>query len=45
MGRLPIPAGLKPYLVPIWNEAHRIGWLVRDYSAERGPNSLGTVTV
>ena len=33
MGRLPIPAGLKRYLVPIWNEAHRIGWLVRDYSA------------
>ncbi len=33
MGRLPIPAGLKRYLVPIWNEAHRIGWLVRDYVA------------
>ncbi len=33
MGRLPIPAGWKRYLVPIWNEAHRIGWLVRDYSA------------
>ena len=31
MGRLPIPAGLKRYLVPIWNEAHRLGWLVRDY--------------
>ena len=33
MAGLPIPAGLKRYLVPIWNEAHRIGWLVRDYSA------------
>ncbi len=33
MGRLPIPAGWKRYLVPIWNQAHRIGWLVRDYSA------------
>jgi len=33
MGRLPILAGWKRYLVPIWNEAHRIGWLVRDYSA------------
>ena len=33
MGRLPIPAGLKRYLVPIWNEAHRLGWLVRDYTA------------
>ena len=33
MGRLPIPAGLKRHLVPYWNEAHRIGWLVRDYSA------------
>ncbi len=33
MAGLPIPAGLKRYLVSIWNEAHRIGWLVRDYSA------------
>ena len=33
MGRLPIPAGLKRYLVPIWNEAHRIGWLLRDYGS------------
>ena len=33
MGRLPIPARLKRWLVPIWNEVHRIGWLVRDYSA------------
>lgn len=33
MGGLPIPAGLKRHLVPIWNEAHRIGWLVRDYSS------------
>jgi len=33
MGRLPIPPGWKRYLVPAWNEAHRIGWLVRDYAA------------
>ncbi len=33
MGRLPIPAGWKRYLVPVWNEAHRIGWLVRDCSS------------
>jgi SAM-dependent methyltransferase len=33
MARLPIPAGLKRILVPIWNEAHRLGWLVRDYGS------------
>ncbi len=33
MGRLPIHAGLKRYLVPTWNEAHRVGWLIRDYVA------------
>jgi SAM-dependent methyltransferase len=32
MGRLPIPLGLKRLLVPVWNEANRVGWLARDYS-------------
>jgi SAM-dependent methyltransferase len=32
MSRVPIPAGLKRYLVPVWNVAHRIGWLARDYA-------------
>jgi SAM-dependent methyltransferase len=31
MGRIPIPDGLKRVLVPIWNEAHRLGWSVREY--------------
>src|SRR3954469_12269521 len=33
MGRMPLPRGLKRCLVPIWNGAHRLGWLVRDYGA------------
>lgn len=33
MGKLPIPAKLKRFIVPVWNEAHRIGWLARDYGA------------
>lgn len=33
MSPLPIPSGLKRRLVPIWNEAHRIGWLVRDHAS------------
>jgi Methyltransferase domain len=33
MGRLPIPTRLKRYLVPIWNEVHRVGWLARDHAA------------
>jgi hypothetical protein len=33
MGRVPIPDGLKRVLVPIWNESHRLGWLVHDYFA------------
>jgi SAM-dependent methyltransferase len=32
MGRFPIPEGLKRHLVPVWNEAHRIGWLLFDYA-------------
>jgi hypothetical protein len=31
MGRIPIPVNLKRVLVPIWNEAHRLGWAVREY--------------
>jgi SAM-dependent methyltransferase len=31
MGRLPIPRALKRVLVPLWNEAHRLGWIARDY--------------
>lgn len=33
MVRPPIPRALKRFLVPAWNEAHRVGWLLRDYSA------------
>jgi SAM-dependent methyltransferase len=33
MGKLFIPEGAKRILVPIWNEAHRLGWLVRDYGS------------
>src|SRR5271166_972069 len=33
MTRLPISAGLKRLLVPIWNEAHRISWLLRDHAS------------
>ena len=33
MGRIPVPPWLKRYLVPAWNEAHRLGWLVRDYGS------------
>ena len=33
MGRLPIPAGLKRYLVPAWNKGHRIGRHLVDYTA------------
>lgn len=32
MGRLPIPRSLKRVLVPLWNEAHRLGWMIRDYA-------------
>jgi SAM-dependent methyltransferase len=45
MGRLPIPAGLKRLLVPIWNEAHRIGWLVRDHAAACGHGRWETCAV
>jgi len=31
MSRLPLPGSVKRFLIPIWNEGHRIGWLVRDY--------------
>src|SRR5947199_5492809 len=31
MGRIPIPNSLKRVLVPTWNEAHRLGWAVREY--------------
>jgi len=31
MARFPVPAGLKRWLVPIWNAAHRYGWLTYDY--------------
>jgi SAM-dependent methyltransferase len=31
MGRWRVPAALKRLLVPIWNEAHRCGWVARDY--------------
>jgi SAM-dependent methyltransferase len=33
MPRIPIPLALKRRLVPIWNEAHRLGWLARDYGS------------
>src|SRR5438034_925943 len=33
MGRMPVPPWLKRFLVPVWNEAHRLGWLVRDYGS------------
>ena len=33
MSRLPIPAPLKRVLVPVWNESHRFGWIVRDHLA------------
>jgi SAM-dependent methyltransferase len=33
MGRIPLPAGLKRYLVPVWNEAHRLGWIARDHAS------------
>jgi SAM-dependent methyltransferase len=33
MGRIPVPPWLKRYLVSAWNEAHRLGWLVRDYGS------------
>jgi SAM-dependent methyltransferase len=31
MGRFPVPSRLKRYLVPVWNEAHRLGWALREY--------------
>jgi SAM-dependent methyltransferase len=33
MGRIPVPPWLKRYLVPVWNEAHRLGWLAFDYGS------------
>lgn len=36
MSRLPIPEPLKRLLVPVWNEAHRVGWLARDYATAVG---------
>src|SRR4051812_7933840 len=33
MSPRPIPPGLKRILVPIWNAAHRVGWLVRDHGS------------
>jgi SAM-dependent methyltransferase len=33
MPRIPIPLALKRRLLPIWNEAHRLGWLARDYGS------------
>ena len=33
MGRLPVPRALKRVLVPLWNEAHRLGWIARDYAS------------
>jgi len=33
MGRLPVPRVLKRVLVPLWNQAHRLGWMVRDYGS------------
>ncbi|WP_250846632.1 class I SAM-dependent methyltransferase [Aquisphaera insulae] len=45
MGRLPMPGPIKRVLVPIWNEAHRLGWLVREQSAAilSGSTSLCSV--
>jgi SAM-dependent methyltransferase len=31
MARYPIPAGVKRWLIPIWNAAHRYTWLALDY--------------
>jgi SAM-dependent methyltransferase len=28
----PIPGSLKRFLVPCWNQAHRLGWIALDYS-------------
>ncbi len=39
MGKLPIPAGLKRYLVPVWNEAHRVGWLRAITPARASPGA------
>lgn len=33
MSRILVPPRLKRYLVPVWNEAHRLGWLARDYGS------------
>ena len=33
MGRLAIPRALKRVLVPLWNKAHRLGWIARDYAS------------
>jgi SAM-dependent methyltransferase len=45
MGRVPIPAALKRLLVPVWNEAHRLGWLGRDYLSALGLGRLETCSV
>jgi SAM-dependent methyltransferase len=29
--RYPIPAALKHWLVPVWNNAHQLGWIAYDY--------------
>jgi SAM-dependent methyltransferase len=33
MGSLSLPKRLKRLLVPVWNQAHRMGWLLRDYTS------------
>lgn len=33
MSKIPLPPVVKRPLVTVWNEAHRVGWLVRDHAA------------
>jgi hypothetical protein len=33
MSRRNIPAPIRRLLIPLWNEAHRLGWVIRDYLA------------
>jgi SAM-dependent methyltransferase len=30
MSRLPIPLAVKRWLIPMWNTAHQVGWMVRE---------------
>lgn len=33
MSRIPLPGVVKRPLVAVWNEGHRVGWLLRDYAS------------